>query len=75
MGQQEILQFLKEKYAENKAEWFSAKDILEGLQERGVIDGPYNRVHICLMQLSTYKLIKFKGVGMWQHKKLFQYRK
>jgi len=73
MGQLEILNFLKEQHHKDKNRWFTSTEILEGIKEGGHIGGE-NRIHICLMRLSTYKLIKFKGMGVWNHRKIFKYK-
>jgi len=75
MGQMEILEFLKREYFLDPQKWFSSTDIIEGLKIMGANENTAQRLHYCLMKLATYKLIKFKGIGSWKHKKLFQYKK
>lgn len=73
MGQSEILSFLQREYEKDKNKWFTPKEIIDGMQQNGQ-NGGENRIHFCLMQLATFKMIDFKGVGLWEHKKVFRFK-
>lgn len=70
MGQSEIIEFLKnERRFTDK--FFTAKEISEAMLRRGYS----HRVYEELAKLMVYNLIEWKGEGVWEHKKLFRYKK
>lgn len=75
MGQLEILNYLKQQYKKVPKKWFTATEIMHGLKENGATPGAIKRTHVCLMRLATFKLIRFKGLGVWKHTKVFQHKR
>ena len=71
LGQREIELFLAEKRKQGK-EWYDANDIIEGLKGMGCSDGMIKGVYADLRKLILYDRIDFKGVGLWNHKKVFR---
>ncbi len=74
MGQTEVLAWLKNKRAYTD-EYFTAKQIVKGLQEQGVSNGSIKNIHNNLLKLTVYQYIDCKGVGLWQHYKTFRAKK
>ena len=69
MGQREILEFL-EKERKKGERWFTTKEIIKALN--------YNngsRVYNCLLQLTLFNCIEWRGVGIWSHHKEFRGKK
>jgi hypothetical protein len=71
MGQQDIEAFLNEQRKIGK-EWYDVKQIIAGLQSKGVSNGAIKGVYADLQKLVLYDRIDFKGVGVWSHKKVFR---
>ncbi len=74
MGQAEVLEFLEEKRKETN-DWFTATDIKAGLEEKGLSNGAIRGVYNNLYQLMRFGTIQYKGVGVWNHKKMFRAKK
>ena len=70
MSQKEVLAYLKEQ-RKKSAKWHSLKDVREGLN----MYGNTNNVKICndLYALAAANLIKMKGIGLIDHRKVFRY--
>lgn len=70
IGQSEILNILSKK----PHKWFTIYEIKEELKSMGLPESNIKRTHNKLFQLSAYNLIKCKGVGIWNHVKVFKYK-
>lgn len=75
MGQGDVLEFLKEKRNNKNNNWFSLSEIKENLKQSGVSDKVLSKVHSWTYKLCAFDLLEVKGVGIWNHKKLFRYKK
>lgn len=71
MSQHEVYKFLKQHRALSD-EWLEAKQIKDLLIKKGITNSSIKNVSNNLYKLSAYNLIQFKGVGLWDHKKLFR---
>lgn len=71
MGQAEILEFLES----NPNNWYSAKDIKEAFEEKGHSPGQIHNIYKDLYKLAAFKIIEWKGLGVWDHKKVFRANK
>lgn len=71
MGQDEVLNYLIEK-RELSEEFFTARDIQMGLKDKGFSNGVISGVHTDLYKLISFKIIEWKGKGLWNHRKLFR---
>jgi hypothetical protein len=70
ISQQEICDWLAEKRKES-ARWFTVQEIKEGIslnnltsKQKGLTDD--------LLRLSQFDLIECKGIGLWNHYKVFR---
>ena len=71
MSQKEVLAYLKEQ-RKKSAKWHTSKEIREGLKLKE--DTTNNRkLWSDLYALAAFNLIKVKGVGLIDHKKVFRY--
>lgn len=68
MGQIDVLNILQE----NPDIWLSAKEVREKLKDKGHGNGTLRRVTDCLYKLTLFKFIECKGLGLWDHQKLFR---
>lgn len=71
MGQQEVYQVLLE-LRKKSNKWYTTKQIKERMFKQGFSDGYVRGVGSDLLRLAIFKLIKVKGVGIWEHHKEFQ---
>jgi hypothetical protein len=71
MGQQEVINFLKNK-REYTDDFFTAKEIVKGLQESHNIR--CSNIYSDLMRLVVFNMIEWKGKGLWTHKKVFRFK-
>ena len=71
MGQQEVLQLLKE-YRKTSANWFTIRQIKDGLISKGYSKNYVNGVPNDLLKLASFSQIQVRGVGVWSHHKEFR---
>lgn len=71
MAELDVLLFLEEQRKINK-DWFRVCEIKEALKEKGVSDGALTRVNKQISKLALYGMIEFRGVGVWDHYKVFR---
>jgi len=74
MGQNDIIEWLREQHKNNKTKWFTIPEIKEGLIKKGFSGIAVRRTSHHLFVLNTYDLIQTKGKGFWDHYKLFRYK-
>ena len=74
MGQYDVLDFLKNKRAYTD-EYFTVRDIEKGMQSIGFSNGVIKGVNHDLRRLALFNSIQYRGVGIWNHKKLFRAKK
>ena len=72
MGQQEVYEFLK-KEREKTEGWFTINDIINGLKQNGANCCTLQKnVRDDVFKLVAFKQIEFKGLGIWEHNKVFR---
>lgn len=72
MGQEEVLAFLKAKRIESDS-WFNAKEVRQGLKDKGASNGVLKGVYDDLFRLGCFKRIEVKGIGfLRQYKIIFR---
>lgn len=74
MGQQEILDYLKEQRKLND-EWFTIDQIKQAMRQKGFTKRQLELVCSCLYRLTLFKFVEFRGKGIWHHIKYFRYKK
>jgi hypothetical protein len=70
MAQSIVYDYLKEKRKLNDY-WYSSKQIHQGLIKDG-IHCTIQTISNDLLKLAQFNLIQCKGVGLWEHKKVFR---
>jgi hypothetical protein len=71
MGQQEVLEFLKEERLKSD-NWFKVKDIKQGLIAKGHTKNYVRGVPSDLLRLACFNQIQVRGIGAWRHHKEFR---
>jgi len=74
MGQEEVLLFLVEQRKIND-KWFRVHEIKEALEAQGLSEGAVKAVNKQIRKLALYDIIEFRGVGIWEHYKVFRAKK
>ena len=74
MGQREVIEFL-EKQRQTSDRWFDMKDIKSCLLEEKVSNSTIQKLAGTMFTLMIFDMIEMKGVGIWEHKKLFRGKK
>jgi len=74
MGQGEILDFLQ-RQRERSARWWGISDIRRELRAEGWSDGKLRGVANDLLRLACFNMVECKGIGWWNHQKLFRARR
>lgn len=71
MGQIEVYEWLKKQRVKSN-KWFEVNEIIEGLKSNGNDQNLKKTIYKDLFRLSCRKDIEAKGIGLWNHKKLFR---
>lgn len=71
MGQQEVLNLLKE-YRKQSDNWFTIRQIKNGLIEGGSSKNYTNGVPGDLLKLASFNFVQVRGIGAWRHHKEFR---
>lgn len=71
MGQADVLRFLQEQRKENE-NWFRITQIKEALAEKGLSNSALKMVSKQVQKLAIFGLIDYKGIGVWDHSKVFR---
>lgn len=74
MGQAEVLQFLQQERKKHD-NWFKTCEIQEELANNGISQGVLKRVARDINKLAIFGIIEFRGVGLWNHHKVFRAKK
>ena len=74
MAQSDVLNYLMKKREESD-DWFKVCDIKEEMRKSGFSKSALKNIHENLYKLASFQIIEFKGVGMWEHYKIFRYKK
>ena len=70
MGQKEVLDLLNE--LRKTREWYTSAQIKKKLLDKGYTETYVNGVYGDLMRLSVFDIIQCKGIGIWNHHKVFR---
>lgn len=71
MGQLDVYNFLK-KNRKNTDKYFTVNEIKEGMLKEGYNSNLDKTLHSDLLRLATFKQIQCKGIGFWNHQKVFR---
>ena len=74
MGQSDVMMWLENQRVKGE-EFYTITQIQKGIQDMGLGNGAVKNVGGNCYQLCCFGILEVKGVGLWNHKKLFRLNK